>query len=273
MGIAVTALTPVERTAFVTQYARALDSRWPRPILGDTLADEIVGKIDFDFDGLGVPSSAVRQTALRAKMLDDRARNFVSDHPDAVIVDLGAGLSTGMLRVAPPATVDWYNVDLPNVIALRDDVVPASDHAYSVATSLADDHWADSIPSDRPTMLIADGLLAFLPESVIVNLFRGIPEYFRSGELALNDYGRVGELSLIAMKIVFSAVGNQWTYRGFNDAHLPESWSPRLTLVEEASLAHAPEVSRYPATARVSTRLMGRTKSGARTARILRYRF
>jgi O-methyltransferase involved in polyketide biosynthesis len=46
MGIAITDLTPVERTAFVTQYARALDSRWPRPILGDTLADKIVARID-----------------------------------------------------------------------------------------------------------------------------------------------------------------------------------------------------------------------------------
>jgi O-methyltransferase involved in polyketide biosynthesis len=271
MGIAISELTPVERTAFVTQYARALDSRWPRPILGDTLADKIVSKIDYDFDALGVPSSAVRQTALRAKMLDDRTRRFISEHPDAVIVDLGAGLGTGMLRVAPPTTVDWYNVDLPSVITLRDEVVPASGHAHSVA--LADDDWAESIPSGRPTMLIADGLLAFLHESVIIKLFRRIPEHFRSGELALNDYGRVGWLSLQAMKVVFSAVGTQWAYRGFNDAHLPETWSPRLTLVEEASLAHAPEVDLYPAAARVSTRLMGMTKGGARTARILRYRF
>jgi len=273
MGIAITELTPVERTAFVTQYARALDSRWPRPILGDTLADEIVAKIDYDFQALRVPSSAVRQTALRAKMLDDRARSFIAEHPDAVMVSLGAGLDTGMRRVEPPATVDWYNVDLPNVIALRDEVVPAHDHAHSVAASLADDGWTDQIPADRPTMLIADGLLAFLPEPVIVNLFRHIPEHFRSGELALNDYGRVGSLSLMAMKIVFSAVGNQWDYRGFKDAQLPETWSPRLTLVEEASLAHTPEVDRYPAGARVSTRLMGMTKGGARTARILRYRF
>ena len=273
MGIAITELTPVERTAFVTQYARALDSRWPRPILGDTFADEIVGKIDYDFQGLGVPSSAVRQTALRAKMLDDRVRSFISEHPDGVVVALGAGLDTGMLRVKPPATVDWYNVDLPNVIALRDQLVPPDDHAHSVAASLADDGWTDQIPSDRPTILIADGLLAFLPESVIINLFRHIPEHFRSGELALNDYGHVGRSSILAMKIVFSAVGNQWDYRGFKDARVPQTWSPRLTLVEETSLAHAPEVDRYPAGARVSTRLMGLTKAGARTARILRYRF
>jgi O-methyltransferase involved in polyketide biosynthesis len=273
MRIAITELTPVERTAFVTQYARALDSRWPRPILGDTLADEIVAKIDYDFQALGVPSSAVRQTALRAKMLDDRARSFISEHPDAVVVALGAGLDTSMLRVTPPATVDWYSVDLPNVIALRDKLVPADDHAYSVAASLADDGWTQQIPFDRPTMLIADGLLAFLSEPVIINLFRHIPEHFRSGELAFNDYGRVGRLSLLAMKLAFSAVGNQWAYRGFNDAHVPESWSPRLTLVEEASLAHAPEVDLYPTGVRVSTRLMGMTKAGARTARVLRYRF
>ena len=66
----------------------------------------------------------MRQTALRAKMLDDRARTFISEHPDAVVVALGAGLDTGMLPVAPPATVDWYNVDLPNVIALRNELVP-----------------------------------------------------------------------------------------------------------------------------------------------------
>jgi O-methyltransferase involved in polyketide biosynthesis len=273
MGIAITDLTPVERTAFVTQYARALDSRWPRPILGDKLADEIVAKIDYDFDGMGVPSSAVRQTALRAKMLDDRVRRFISRHPDAVVVALGAGLDTGMLRVEPPATVDWYNVDLPNVIALRDDLVPARDHAYSVAASLADGRWTDQIPSERPTILIADGLLAFLPESVIVHLFRHIPEHFRSGELALNDYGRVGRLSILAMKIAFSAVGTQWAYRGFRDARIPQRWSPHLTLIEEASLAHAPEVDLYPLAVRVSTRLMGMTKAGARKARILRYGF
>jgi hypothetical protein len=65
-----------------------------RPILGDTLADEIVAKIDYDFADLDVPRYVVCQQALRAKMLDDRVRDFTSAHTDAVVVDLGAGLST-----------------------------------------------------------------------------------------------------------------------------------------------------------------------------------
>jgi O-methyltransferase involved in polyketide biosynthesis len=270
-------LAPVEQTAFLTQYARALDSRWARPILGDTLADDVVGTIDYDFAGLGVSSSVVCQTALRAKMIDDRVRSFISAHPDAVVVDLGAGLDCGVYRVDPPASVDWYSVDLPDVVALRDRVLPGRPRSHSVGVSLAEKRWPETIPADRPTILIADGLLAFLREEVIVDLFRGITDHFGSGELAFNDYGGIGWFSHAAIKLLpqkmFHDVGSQWGYAGFKDAHHPETWSPRLRLVEEASLTKAPEVDLFPGWLRAATRLTGMTKTGARKARILRYRF
>ncbi|MFV8052203.1 class I SAM-dependent methyltransferase [Mycobacterium sp. 48b] len=277
MGIATTGLTPVEETAFLTLYARALDSRWDRPILGDTIADETVGQLDYDFTGLGVQTSVVCQSALRAKMLDDRVRTFVADHPDAVVVDLGGGLDSGVHRVSPPVTVDWYTVDLPGISELRDRVLPALLHAHTVAASLADADWTDPIPSDRPTMLVADGLFAFLGEPVIAGIFRKITEHFESGELAFNDYGRIGWMSRAALKFfpakMFKDVGSQWGYPGFKDAHHPETWNPRLRLVEESSLAHQPEVDRFPIALRVATRATGLTKATARKARILRYRF
>ncbi len=273
----VSGLSPLEQTALLTQYARALDSRWQRPILADTLADDIVAKIDYDFAALGIPTSVVCQSALRAKMLDDRVRAFTAEHPDAVVVDLGAGLDTGLFRVGPPATVDWYSVDLPGVIRLRNQVMPASEHAHSIAASVADRTWTDSIPIDRPAMVIADGLFAFLSEPVIVAVVRHVTEHFGSGELAFNDYGRIGLFSRVAVKLapqrMFSQVGSQWGYAGFKDARVPESWAPRLRLVEEASLAHAPEVELFPGWIRLATKASGRFKAGARKARILRYRF
>jgi len=277
MGIATTELTPVEQTAFLTEYARAMDSRWPRPILGDDLANEVVGKVDYDFAGLGVQTSVVCQTALRAKMLDDRVRAFILRHPDAVVVDLGAGLDSGFYRVDPPASVDWYSVDLPGILALRDAVLPAHPHSHSVPVSVAEKHWPETIPADRPTMLVADGLFAFLSEPVIIDIFRRITEHFSSGELAFNDYGRIGWVSKLAIKFapqkMFKDVGSQWGYPGFKDARHPQTWNPRMTLVEEASLAHAPEVDLFPGWIRVATKLSGKSRSGARKARILRYSF
>lgn len=277
VGIATTGLTAIEETAFLTLYARALDSRWPRPILGDTWADDAVTQLDYDFTGLGVQTSVVCQSALRAKMLDDRVRAFVAQHRNAVVVDLGGGLDSGVYRVAPAATVDWFSVDLPGVSALRDDVLPPRAHAHTVAASLANPDWTDGIPPDRPTMLVADGLFAFLPEPVIVNIFRRITDHFDSGELAFNDYGRIGWVSRAALKFfpakMFKDVGSQWGYPGFKDAHHPETWNPQLRLVEESSLAHEPEVDLFPPVLRIATRATGLGKASARKARVLRYRF
>jgi O-methyltransferase involved in polyketide biosynthesis len=277
MGIATTELTPVEQTAFLPVYARALDSRWARPILNDTLADDVVGRIDYDFAGLGVQTSVVCQASLRAKMLDDRVRDFVVNHPDAVVVDLGAGLDSGFYRVAPPESVDWYSVDLPGIIALRDEVLPANDHSHSVPVSLADKQWPDAIPPDRPAMLIADGLFAFLNEPLIIEIFRRITDHFASGELAFNDYGRIGWVSRVAIKLypqkMFKDIGSQFSYPGFKDARHPLTWNPRMTLVEEASLAFEPEVDLFPGWIRIASKLAAKSKAGARKARILRYAF
>ena len=278
MGIGTTELTPVEQTAFLTEYARALDSRWPRPILGDTLADEVVGKIDYDFAGLGVQTSVVCQTALRAKMLDDRVRAFVEEHPDAVVVDLGAGLDSGFYRVGPPPGVDWYSVDLPAVTALRDEVLPASPQSHSVPVSLADEHWPDAIPADRPTMLVADGLFAFLTEPVIVGIFRRITDHFRSGELAFNDYGRIGWLSRVAIKLypqkMFKDVGQPVRLPGVQGRPPPRD----VESADETGRGGQPDPTPRRSTCspwlRIgSTKLSARARAGARKARILRYAF
>jgi O-methyltransferase involved in polyketide biosynthesis len=277
MRTVITGLSPVEETALLTLYARALDSRAARPILGDALADSIVDDIDYDFPGLGVQTSVVCQTSLRAKMLDDRVRAFTSAHPNAVVVDLGAGLDSGLYRVSPPETVDWYHVDLPGISALRERLLPADRRSHIVAASLTVPDWAATIPANRPTMLVADGLFAFLTEPVIAAIFRGITEHFRTGEIAFNDYGGIGWFSRAAVKLyprkMFKDVGSQWGYLGFKDAHHPQTWNPRLHLVEEASLTRAEEVDLFPGWLRIATRLMGMTKATARKARILRYRF
>jgi O-methyltransferase involved in polyketide biosynthesis len=277
LSINVDSLTPVEQTAFLTLYARALDSRCRRPILFDSFAADVAQRLDYDFDALRIPASVRCPVALRTKMLDERVRGFVTEHPDAVVVDLGAGLDKGIARSRPPASVDWYNVDLPGVIALRGAVLPSDPQEHCVTARIGDPGWADSIPADRPAMLVADGLTGFLTEPVMVGFFRTVTDHFHTGELAFNDYGRVGRVSRTAMKLVpqrsVKAFGANWANPGFADARRPEEWNPRLTLVEETSLADASEVELFPLHLRLVSRLTRHIPALARRARILRYRF
>jgi O-methyltransferase involved in polyketide biosynthesis len=277
MPIAVTEFSRLEQTAFLTAYARALDNRSPTPILGDEFSDRVVGLIDYDFASFRIPASVVRQTALRAKLLDERIAKFTTANPDAVVVDLGAGLNAPLSRVQPPASVDWYSIDLPHVVALRDKLLPAQRSEHVIAADLTSTDWTDGIPVGRPTMIVADGLFAFLTEPQVIALFTHVIDYFGTGELVFNDYGRVGPLSSLAMKLaprgMFSVLRHVWANPGFTDPHTPERWEPRLRLVEQACLAHAAEVDTFPGAARVMTRLAGRFKSVAGKARVLRYKF
>ena len=145
MSITLPAFTPAQESLFLTLGGRALDSRLPRPFLGDTMADEIMTTTGYDlskFPALSTkildPRTKVFDIAVRAKRFDELVRRFVIHHPDAVVLDLGAGLDGRMFRVDPPPTVGWYDVDFPEVVALRPHLLP------NVSTPTA---WAWTSPT------------------------------------------------------------------------------------------------------------------------------
>ncbi|SFW64982.1 Leucine carboxyl methyltransferase [Amycolatopsis australiensis] len=158
-------LGPVQETLLLTLYARALDSKAPTPILGDTMAatvaDRIAEDTGYDFAKLKLKPSLIAGTALRARKLDDVIRQFLATHPGAVVVDLGCGLDTRSARCAPPDHVDWYDVDFPEVTDLRRRYLP--DRSHLVPADVTDPGWVQALPAARPAMIVADGLLPFLP--------------------------------------------------------------------------------------------------------------
>jgi len=119
MGIELPTFTPVEDSIVSDAVLPGDGHRLPKPILGDAMADEIVRKLDYDYGQLSLNKNLILNVALRAKKLDEVASGFIRHHPDAVGLDLGAGLDTRMVRIAPPSTVDWYDIDYPSVVAAR----------------------------------------------------------------------------------------------------------------------------------------------------------
>ncbi|MER6950836.1 class I SAM-dependent methyltransferase [Nonomuraea sp. NPDC000554] len=268
----VPALTTIQETLLLTLYARALDSRLPGSILHDTMSDEVVKRLDYDFAKLKASASVVSGTALRGAKLDDVVRRFCRANPRAVVLDLGCGLDTRVFRCDPPDGVDWYDIDYPEVIKLRADVVPERAHAHRVAADITAAGWLDAIPSDRPAMIVAEGVMPFLPEETFQALTRTLTAHFPSGELALNGYTRFAGWSMRyhpAMKALGIRGGE-----GFDDPREPEGWRAGLTLAGEQLLTRAPEVASFPQPLRALSRLMALSTAVSRQgARILRYRF
>lgn len=263
---------PVQETLLLTLYARALDAKAPAPILGDAASAELAGKIDYDYRRLKLSPSTICGTALRARRLDAAVRAFTAAHPDAVVVDLGCGLDTRARRCAPPPGVGWYDVDVPEVIELRSAYLPAEPGTYSVAADVTEPGWSAALPGGRPAMIVAEGLLPFLPPGAFPALMRELTARFPSGELAVNGYTRLAA-RLMKYHPSIRALGIT-AAEGFDGAREPEGWGAGLTLAEEQLLTRAPEVTLFPQPLRGFTRVMAySTWMSRQGARVLRYRF
>jgi O-methyltransferase involved in polyketide biosynthesis len=273
MTITLPAFTPIENTLFLTLCGRALDSRSPRPILGDAMADEIVRKLGYDCDQFRLSASPIINIAHRAKKLDEVARAFLDRHPEGVGLDLGAGLDTRMSRIAVPPTADWYDVDFAPVISARQCLIPERVNAHGVGTDLTDPTWLRVVPTDRPAVIVADGLLAFLAPQDMIALLDRLLDHFPFGEVAFNGYTR---FAIWAAKHYHGtqSVAGLIKSPGFDDPREPERWNPRLTLVREILLTREPEVADFPPALRRFTRLAAHsTALSRRGTTVLHYRF
>lgn len=185
-------LTGVQRTALIGLYGKALDSRRPDSILCDRQADEALRRIDCDF----VPSRIRRRdqnsAAVRAKAYDRWVRRFLNVEPDCVVMHLGCGLDTRVYRVDPPATVDWYDVDLPEVTELRRRLFPPRTGLHTVASSVTDPQLLHTIPGENPVLVVAEGLTPYLRADDGVAMLRRIVDHFPRGELLFDGYSPVG---------------------------------------------------------------------------------
>ncbi|HTX96122.1 MAG TPA: class I SAM-dependent methyltransferase [Mycobacterium sp.] len=185
-------LTGAEQTALIGLYSKALDSRQPDSILSDREADQALQRLDCDFAALRLRRRDQISAAVRANAYDRWVQRFLDVHPECVVLHLGCGLDTRVYRVKPPATVDWYDIDLPAVIGLRQRIFPPRTGLHTIAASVTDPRLLDTIPADKPVMVVAEGLTPYLRAADGVAMLRRITERFPSGELVFDGYSPVG---------------------------------------------------------------------------------
>jgi O-methyltransferase involved in polyketide biosynthesis len=189
--VPVDGLRGAAQTMLTTLYLKALDADFDRPVLGDRFAKEAVGRIDYDWRELGITGRWAPLITVRTAQYDIWAAQFLAVRPDATVVHLGCGLDSRVFRLEPGPGVQWYDVDYPAVIALRQKLFPSRSGYHLIATSATELSWLDQIPADRPVLLLAEGISMYLTEHEGVALLRSVVERFRSGELQIDFYNRL----------------------------------------------------------------------------------
>jgi O-methyltransferase len=272
-GVQDTELVGVQKTLSPVLRAKALDNLLPDPILGDEYAERTMRQIDPGYDTRRFGTSQIGLVAVvRAKAHDDWARSFLAEHPDAVVLHPGCGLDSRVHRIDPPATVDWYDLDYPFVIALRQQLLPPREHYTLISSSVTDPAWLDRIARGRPVLMIAEGLVPYLTSADLRRLLTGVVDAFPTGQI---QFDTVSAWAWRTSKWdpALRRYGTQF-HCGFDDPAALADWHPRLDYVDEAPMNDSPILmAKAPANIRRLYRLLNLLPGMKHSTRIVRFRF
>ena len=174
-------LGDVQETALIPLAIKANESKRPNHRIYDGKAIEIIDSLNIDteqYDKFLSHEGVVARTIL----FDNQVRKALKQYPNAVVINIGCGFDDRFSRV-DNGTVLWYNVDLPDSVAVRRKCFAKREREFLIQGDLFSNTWTKNIPNDRVAIIIAEGLLMYFTEEQVENLLHHIRNYFRKGYL------------------------------------------------------------------------------------------
>lgn len=170
-------LTGVQETMLQTVFARAQESTKQDGKIVDRKAEEIIRGLDYDFTLAQGDKTMSSGVIARTIVLDRLVVNYLKKNPTAVVINLACGLDTRCYRLGCYGR--WYNLDLPDVVALRKKLLPEDGVISQISASAMDESWTDSIDADgKPVLVIIEGLTMYLSEAGVRKIFEIISAHF-----------------------------------------------------------------------------------------------
>lgn len=186
-------LSSVVETMLITLYLRAMESQRPDPLIKDERAVELVTQMSFDFAWVRqVPMSEVNKVTiiLRNRQFDRYVRDFLECSPEAAVVHIGCGLDSRFERV-DNGQVEWDDLDLPEVIALRREVIGGEGQRYHLlGCSVLEETWMEMVglPRQHPCLFLAEGVFMYFEEAQVKSLVLRLRDLFPGAELVFDAF-------------------------------------------------------------------------------------
>ncbi|MBN1382253.1 MAG: class I SAM-dependent methyltransferase [Deltaproteobacteria bacterium] len=235
-----TNLGDIQKTLVLPLWGRAVETNKPKPLLVDRTAAQVIQKIDYDFSEIEKSLRVVSQLGwiARSYHIDSMTRLFIQTHPTATIVNIGCGLDTTFDRI-DNGRIIWYDLDLPDVMALRKKLIPENERRILIEDSFLHREWMDRVRNKEHVLLIAAGVLYYFEEHQLKEIFAHMLDAFPGGEMIL-DASSPGGIKM-ANKMVIKASGmdeKSFLKWGIKDAKILESWDRRINLLDQYAMFH-----------------------------------
>ena len=230
----------VQETLIIPLFGRLVCSeRFPQ-LFSDPEAKRICDSLDYDFAekrkkmespaGLfGTLEVAQRQYDLRCE-----AECYLNAHLKAAVVNLGCGLDDTFSKV-DNGLCRGYNLDLPDVIAVRNELLPAGVREQNLACDLNDFSWMDRIDASDGAVFFAAGVVYYFRTEEVKKLFSAMAERFPGAVLAFDACNERGAKLMRKTWLREAEITDVSAFFSLEDEAELRSWSDRFASVTAKS--------------------------------------
>ncbi|WP_312092085.1 class I SAM-dependent methyltransferase [Aminipila sp.] len=170
-------LDGVQETMLIPLAIKASETQRFNARIQDKKAVEIIEKLGMDvskYDKFMSHEGVVSRTIL----FDEELKKYLKKYPDAVCISIGCGFDSRFSRVDNGKLV-WYDLDFPDVISARKQFFPAQERVHLIADSALDPNWPKEVEKRNKTIILIEGMLMYLEEQEVKQLFQIIKENFK----------------------------------------------------------------------------------------------
>ena len=211
-------------TLLIPLYMRAKESRQDNPILYDKAAERLADSLEYDYSQFDGAKLSEVGCVVRGWYFDRAVQRFIEAHSRPVVVNVGCGLDTRFQRIGDGKAV-FYDLDLPEVITLRRELIPEQPGNVYIAASLLETDWMDDLRRKHPDgeyIFIVEGVLMYFYEKQVRTFLHHVASRFGGGELWFDVCGTM--MSRHGVKPDSLRKHEAQIRSGLSDGHLVEQW-------------------------------------------------
>ncbi len=179
-------MNSVNKTLYIPLYGKSYVSK-KGLFLDDKKAEEIWETEGFSLKGKSKSKWLAYYMGVRSAVFDEWLKQQMADVPDAVVVHIGCGMDSRVIRVETESH-KWYDVDFSEVIKERKRYYTESDNYKMVAGDARDCKWLTTIKENKSAIVVMEGVSMYLTIEEMRNLTDSLCAYFEQVVLLVDCY-------------------------------------------------------------------------------------
>ena len=267
----------VQETLIIPLFARKACTELYPSLYRDETAVRLIDEIDYDFSQAEKNSRSLMQrfgsleVAMRQNDLAIEVRDYLKAHSTAAVVNLGCGLdSTG--RGCDNGSCKIYNVDFPDVIAVRNELLPAGEREKNISCDLNDTAWFSEIDASGGAVFFASGVFYYFLTEQVKALVQAMADAFPGGVLVFDAANRTAVKMIAKTWLKSAKIQDVGAYFAVSDARNELSrWDSRLRVTSRGYMLGYSDL-KDPSVSRLF-RFLARVGDGMMKMQIVRIEF